>query len=165
MRARRMVFRFRRLAAPPRSARSFAAPSFSVNHGRTDNPIAAIGLSVRPWFTENEGAAKERADLGGAASLLNRNTILLALMTVIGGLVIYGYLGMYPTFLREALKYSPATAGTVMSMYGLGALVSIGGGWLGDRFSPRIVLTGAFLATAVLGYLLFHTSGAVAEQV
>jgi MFS family permease len=72
---------------------------------------------------------------------------------------------MYPTFLREALKYSPATAGTVMSMYGLGALVSIGGGWLGDRFSPRIVLSVAFFATAVLGYLLFHTSGAVTEQV
>src|SRR3989454_7255332 len=35
--------------------------------------IAAIGLSVRPWFTESESAAKERADLGGAASLLNRN--------------------------------------------------------------------------------------------
>jgi predicted MFS family arabinose efflux permease len=127
--------------------------------------IAAISLTVRPWFTESESAAKDHADLGGASSLLNRNTILLALMSVIGGLVIYGYLGMYPTFLREALKYSPATAGTVMSMYGLGALVSIGGGWLGDRFSPRIVLTGAFLATAALGYLLFHTSGALLEQV
>jgi MFS family permease len=127
--------------------------------------MVAISLTVRPWFTETESAAKERIDLGGASSLLNRNTILLASMSVIGGLVIYGYLGMYPTFLREALKYSPAAAGTVMSMYGLGALVSIGGGWLGDRFSPRIVLTGAFFATAVLGYLLFHTSGALLQQV
>lgn len=127
--------------------------------------IVAISLTVRPWFTETESAAKERSDLGGASSVLNRNTILLAIMTVIGGLVIYGYLGMYPTFLREALKYSPATAGTVMSMYGLGALVSIGGGWLGDRFSPRIVLTGAFFITAVLGYLLFHTSGALSQQI
>ena len=127
--------------------------------------IVAIALTVRPWFTENESAAKERAELGGAANLLNRNTILLAVMSVIGGLVIYGYLGMYPTFLREALKYSPAAAGTVMSMYGLGALVSIGGGWLGDRFSARIVLTGAFFLTAVLGYLLFHTSGAISEQI
>src|SRR4029077_15028615 len=50
--------------------------------------VVAISLTVRPWFTETEGAAKERADLGGASSVLNRNTILLALMTVIGGLVI-----------------------------------------------------------------------------
>jgi hypothetical protein len=126
--------------------------------------VVAISLTVRAWFTETEALPK-RADLGSASSVLNRNTILLALMTVIGGLVIYGYLGMYPTFLREVLKYSPAAAGTVMSMYGLGALVSIGGGWLGDRFSPRIVLTGAFLTTAVLGYLLFHTSGAVTQQI
>ena len=79
-------------------------------------------------------------------------------MSTIGGLVIYGYLGMYPTFLREGLNYPPATAGTVMSIYGLGALGSIGGGWLGDRLSPRLVLGGAFLGAAGLGYLLFHGS-------
>jgi sugar phosphate permease len=62
---------------------------------------------------------------------------------------------MYPTYLREHLGYSPAVAGTVMSMYGLGALASIAGGWLGDRFSPRLVMSATFLAAAVLGYLLF----------
>ena len=76
----------------------------------------------------------------------------------------YGYLGMYPTFLREGLKYSPAAAGTVMSAYGLGALASIGGGWLGDRFSPRLLLGAAFVCAAALGYLLFHGSGAFAAQ-
>jgi len=52
-----------------------------------------------------------------------------------------------------------------MSMYRLGALASIGGGWLGDRFSPRLVMSATFLATAVLGYLLFHGFPAVAAQV
>ena len=85
-------------------------------------------------------------------------------MSLIGGLVMYGYLGMYPTFLREGLQYSPATAGTVMSFFGLGALASIGGGWLGDRFSPRIVLSVPFFCAAVLGYLLFHGSGALLPQ-
>ena len=113
--------------------------------------IAAISFTVRRWFTESYSAASQHVDLGVESKLLNRNTILLTLMSVIGGLVIYGYLGMYPTFLREVLKYPPATAGTVMSMYGLGALVSIGGGWLGDRFSPRIILTGAFLMLAMCG--------------
>jgi predicted MFS family arabinose efflux permease len=71
---------------------------------------------------------------------------------------------MYPTFLREGLNYSPAAAGTVMSTYGLGALASIGGGWLGDRFSPRLLLSVAFFCTAALGYLLFHGSEAFAAQ-
>jgi MFS transporter, DHA1 family, inner membrane transport protein len=76
-------------------------------------------------------------------------------LSLIGGMIIYGYLGMYPTYLREDLAFSPALAGTVMSMYGLGALASIGGGWLGDRFSPRLVMSATFLAAALLGYLLF----------
>src|SRR3972149_4739362 len=67
--------------------------------------IAVISLGVRPWFTENESATNERMDLRGAATLVNRNTILLTLMSLIGGLVMYGYLGMYPTFLREGLQY------------------------------------------------------------
>ena len=120
--------------------------------------IAIIGSVVRRSLTEHDSVFSEQADRGGAPALANRNTILLTMMSLIGGLVIYGYLGMYPTFLREGLKYSPAAAGSVMSLYGLGALTSIGGGWLGDRFSPRVVLSATFLGAAVLGYLLFHGS-------
>ncbi len=126
--------------------------------------IGVIALSVEPWFTEGETATYERADRGGAAKLVNRNTILLTLMSLIGGLVIYGYLGMYPTFLRESLKYSPTAAGTVMSFYGLGTLGSIAGGMLGDRFSPTVVMSTTFFCAAALGYLLFHGSGAFVPQ-
>ena len=126
--------------------------------------IAVIALSVDTWFTESQTTTYERADCGGAQSLVNRNTIILTLMSLIGGLVIYGYLGMYPAFLRESLQYSPTAAGTVMSFYGLGTLGSIGGGWLGDRFSPRLVLSVMFFCAAALGYLLFHGSGAFVPQ-
>jgi len=126
--------------------------------------IAVIGLSVDPWFTESETVTYEREDRGGAPTLVNRNTMLLTVMSLIGGLVMYGYLGMYPAFLREGLQYSPTTAGTVMSFYGLGALGSIAGGWLGDRFSPRLVLSSTFFCAAALGYLLFHGSGAFVPQ-
>ena len=126
--------------------------------------ILVIALSVDPWFTEGDTRIREQADRGGAPTLVNRNTILLTVMSSIGGLVIYGYLGMYPTFLREGLQYSPTAAGTVMSFYGLGALGSIAGGWLGDRFSPRLVLSSTFFCTAALGYLLFHGSGAFVPQ-
>ena len=126
--------------------------------------MAVIALAVRPWLSETRRAIQASADLSGAPTLLNRNTILLTAMSMIGGLVIYSYLGMYPTFLREVLKYQPATAGLATSFYGLGALVSIGTGWLGDRFSPRPVMGAAFLSTAILGYLLFNGSGAFSVQ-
>ena len=41
---------------------------------------------------------------------------------------------MYPTFLRDSLHYSPKMAGLVLSFFGVGALTSIGGGWIGDKF-------------------------------
>lgn len=126
--------------------------------------IGVIAVVVRRSFTEHESVFSEQVDRGGAPALANRNTTLLTMMSLIGGLVIYGYLGMYPTFLREGLHYSPAAAGSVMSLYGLGALTSIGGGWLGDRFSPRVVLSATFLGAAVLGYLLFHGSDAFVWQ-
>jgi MFS transporter, DHA1 family, inner membrane transport protein len=132
--------------------------------------IAVVALTVRPWFTETQNKPNGRPalrgePLGGAATILNRNTILLTLMSLIGGLVIYGYLGMYPTFLRESLHYSPTTTGSVMGAFGFGALGSIVGGWLGDRFSPRLLLGTAFLCTAGLGYLLFHGPAAFQAQV
>src|SRR5438445_13567248 len=111
-----------------------------------------IALTVKPWFSEARDESHGPHDLGGAAKLLNRNTVLLTAMSLIGGLVIYGYLGMYPTFLREGLHYTPAAARAVVGAFGLGALGSLGGGWLGDRFSARHVLGAAFMCAAAFGY-------------
>ncbi len=120
--------------------------------------IIAIATFVSRAWTESRAATARSTDDGGAATLANRNTILLTAMSVLGGLVIYGYLGLYPTFLREGLGYSAQRAGFVMSLYGLGALASIAGGWIGDRGSPRTVLGATFSIAAVLGYLLFNGS-------
>jgi len=120
--------------------------------------MVVIAAGVDSSSTERDGPAAMHADDGGAATLVNRNTILLTVMSLFGGLVIYGYLGLYPTFLRERLGYSPTSAGSVMSLYGLGALTSIAGGWIGDRGSPRLVLSASFLIAAGLGYLLFNGS-------
>ena len=153
----------------------FLAPILLTIYGSWRVPMIAFGvfgfvmiglilLTVRSWFTETRGTATAREDRGGAATLLNRNSILLTLLSVVYGLVLYGFLGMYPTYLREGLGYSPETAGFVMSFFGLGALASIAGGWLGDRVSPRVVLPIAFVCTAVLGYLFFHGSEAVVAK-
>ena len=121
--------------------------------------MAVIAFGVDSSCTEQRGEVVARGDDRGAATLANRNTILLTVMSLFGGLVIYGYLGLYPTFLRESLRYSPTNAGSVMGLYGLGALMSIAGGWIGDRGSPRLVLSTTFIAAALLGYLLFNGSG------
>src|SRR6201998_2108281 len=89
--------------------------------------IVVIALGVKPWFSETQSDSYGRADLRGASTLRNRNTVLLTAMSLIGGLVIYGYLGMYPTFLREGLHFTPRPAGTVMDRFGLGAPASIRG--------------------------------------
>jgi MFS transporter, DHA1 family, inner membrane transport protein len=124
--------------------------------------MVLIAVIVKPSLTERSSETRDSSrgsgDLGGASKVLNRNTVLLTAMSLIGGLVIYGYLGMYPTFLREGLHYTPTAAGAVVGAFGAGALGSIAGGWLGDRFSPRYVLGVSFLCAAGLGYLLFHTS-------
>jgi MFS transporter, DHA1 family, inner membrane transport protein len=127
--------------------------------------IVVVALTVKPSLTEMRSNSNERAALGGATTVFNRNTILLTLMSLIGGLVIYGYLGMYPTFLREGLHYSSTAAGSVMSAFGIGAMGSIVGGWLGDRWSPRPLLGAAFLCSGVLGYLLFRGSESMTVQV
>jgi MFS family permease len=126
--------------------------------------IVLIALVVRQWFSETKRATVARAVTGGAPSLMNRNTILLTIISLIYGLVLYGFLGMYPTFLRDGLKFTPTTAGSVYSFFGVGALLSILGGWLGDKLSPKVVLTAAFLATALLGYGFVHAGDSVALQ-
>ncbi|MBI3402241.1 MAG: MFS transporter [Acidobacteria bacterium] len=126
--------------------------------------VVLIALVVRHWFSETRRATGARAAAGGAPSLMNRNTILLTIISLIYGLVLYGFLGMYPTFLRDALKFTPTTAGSVYSFFGVGALLSILGGWLGDRLSPKVVLTTAFLTTALLGYGFVHAGDSAALQ-
>jgi DHA1 family inner membrane transport protein len=120
--------------------------------------VVVIAATVRPWFSETRAAAQAKADTGGATSLANRNTIILAVLSVIHGLSMYGFLGLYPTFLREVLHYSPVSAGKVIGFFGVGALASIPCGWIGDRYSPKLVLSGSLLSIAVLGYLFFQES-------
>jgi MFS transporter, DHA1 family, inner membrane transport protein len=128
--------------------------------------MVLIAALVRPQLSETNPAAlnDERMTAGGATSLKNRNTAVLAILSILFGLALYGYLGMYPTFLREQLHYAPPDAGRVLSIYGLGVLVSLFMGWLGDRFSPRLVLGLSFLVASVLTALLFNGPADFATQ-
>ena len=120
--------------------------------------MVLIAAAVRPALSETNTTRQpdKCISIGGAATLKNRNSVVLAILSVIFGLALYGYLGMYPTFLREQLHYAPADAGRVMSIYGLGVLVSVISGWLGDRFSPRLVLGMSFLLASAVAAVLFN---------
>lgn len=119
--------------------------------------LALVASTVRPWLTEARSVAVDGppVDDVGADSLFDRNPVLLAIATVFAGLAIYAFLGLYPTYLREELGYSTSAAGLALSMYGLGALVSLFGGWLGDRYDFRKLLAIALAVSAVTGYVLF----------
>jgi MFS transporter, DHA1 family, inner membrane transport protein len=120
--------------------------------------IVLVALFVRRPVSEVKVASgtKSGSTIGGAHTLRNRNTLLLVLLSCIAGLAIFGFLGMYPTYLREQLHFTPTDTGKLMSIYGLGVLASVGGGLLGDRFPMRPMLVVSFLIAAGIGWLLFN---------
>ena len=126
--------------------------------------MALVAFLVRPWLSEVTGEAQAQTAIGGAGTLQNRNTYVLTALSIVFGIGLYGYLGMYPTFLREQLHFAPAEIGRVMSTYGLGVLVSALSGWIGDRFSARVVLGLSFLAAAAISAGMFNGATAVSAQ-
>ena len=119
--------------------------------------MIVVALIVRPAFSEALPPQRPStaATIGGSPTLWNTNTIVLTSLGILFGLALYGYLGMYPTFLREELHFAPPEVGRIMSLYGLGALVSIISGWLGDRYSARRVLPISFGLAAMIAIAMF----------
>ena len=117
--------------------------------------VTLVALLVRAWFTESKGVARHSETTGGADSLLNRNTIILSIVSVLYGLTVYGFLGLYPTFLRDVMKLSPAEVGGIMPFFGLGSLTAFFAGQLGDKFPTKLVISSAALVNVVLGFFLY----------
>ncbi|MEV4565077.1 MFS transporter [Nonomuraea sp. NPDC049419] len=127
-----------------------------------------IAATVSRRMTEAvTGAAAETA---GAtydhvpASPYNRNTLGIGIACAVSGLVFYGYLGLYPTFLREALAFTPDQAAFAVSMGGLGAMMALPAGWLGDRFNQARLLMFAMVATGVTAYLMYQIATSAPAQ-
>ena len=118
---------------------------------------ALVLILVSRRFTEQVIEQQER---GGEAHipdrLINRNTVLVALASIGGGLAGFGYLGLYPTFLRTSLHFSLEEAGAAASMYGAGALMGIVCGYLGDRVNQKWLTIVTLMALAVIGYSIFN---------
>ena len=114
-----------------------------------------ILLAVRPWFSEVAPAAKHIQATGGADTLNNYNTILLTMMSGIYGMVIYGFLGTFPSYMRGVMEFSAADVGAVMMWFGIGSLTSYYGGKPGDKFSQKSVIFTCATALAVTTLFLF----------
>ena len=124
-----------------------------------------VALFLRRTSSETEpSTTASLMDQGGAKTLRNRNTVLLVLLSLLAGLAIFGFLGMYPTYLRLELHYSASDAGKIMSIYGLGVLLSVGGGFLGDGLPIKPTLAVSFLLASAIGWLLFNGPAGFAAQ-
>lgn len=123
--------------------------------------FAAIILFVVPKaFTEQVDPGAEISVAGEVDArmperLLNRNIIIGIINAAVIGVAMYGYLSLYPTFLQEELGFSPSGAGFALSMFGIGALMGIPAGYLGDRFNQRWIIIGALVGAIITAYLLF----------
>jgi predicted MFS family arabinose efflux permease len=114
-----------------------------------------VALVVRSWFSEARHAAHLDVGTGGADSLNNRNTLILTALSIIYGLGVYGFLGLYPTFLRETLHFTAAQAGAVIKFFGAGSLLAYFGGMLADRLSAKLVIITSSLGVVALGFVLY----------
>ncbi len=124
-----------------------------------------IALVVPKVFTEAaDRAVPDAASDRSGGKLWNRNVVLCAITAAVIGVSMYGYIGLYATYLRTELHYSVPAAGFALSMFGIGALMGIPAGWLGDRFRQRNVILAALVGAMIVGYALFHGFEAPAQQ-
>jgi MFS family permease len=98
------------------------------------------------------------------ASVYNRNSLALSVSSAVGGIVLYGFLGLYPTFLVTQLHFSTNQSALAVSFVGFGGVAGLLGGWLGDRVDQRNLLIGSNLAMSVVGVLIYQVQGTLGWQ-
>jgi len=122
-----------------------------------------VGKRLTDTVAGNADQLKENYDYL-PSSAYNRNTIALSIAAAAGGMVFYGFLGLYATYLRSELHFSVGQAAFATSMVGAGATMSLPTGWLGDRFDQRKLLIITYIGVAVSGWLLFNGSSSPGYQ-
>jgi predicted MFS family arabinose efflux permease len=88
------------------------------------------------------------------ASIWTRNLILSAVSFGFVGFSFFSYSALYANYAHTVLGFSVVDAGAALGMYGIGAMLGVFGGWLGDKISNRSII-GGLLLMATAGYVLF----------
>lgn len=134
--------------------------------------FAALGLvmalvllvAVPKSFTESKGPvagnAVEAALLDNMpAGFWNRNLVLSGASAVLWGFCLYGFIGLYSTYLISGLHYAPMVVGATFGMFGIGAMLSgVPAGWVSDRLSHRWAAIVAWAALAIVWYLMYNVA-------
>jgi MFS family permease len=94
----------------------------------------------------------------------NRNSLAFGITSAVSGLVFYGFLGLYPTFLREELAFAPGQAALAASLVGFGAMMALPVGWLADRMDQRILMAVGFVGTALTALLAYSVAAGAGAQ-
>lgn len=97
-------------------------------------------------------------------NLYNRNSIALGATSFVGGVVFYGFIGLYPTFLRTQLDFSIGQAALAASMVGVGSMMALPAGWLGDRVDQRVLLGVTYASTALVAWFVYHWGTSPGQQ-
>ncbi|WP_462065840.1 MFS transporter [Microbacterium saperdae] len=114
-----------------------------------------VWVGVRSRFTEQRSSTEIAHHIGGSTTFLSRNPLILGMITILFGLIDFGYIGMYASFTIEHLGFSSAEAAFAVGLSGLAAFASPLGGLLIDRFNPKRVIFVLSIAQAVCGAALF----------
>ncbi|MEU9266144.1 MFS transporter [Streptomyces sp. NPDC048251] len=159
----------------------FIAPLIGVRlmstHGTWHSPFYLFGtagllIATAALFLVKTGLTEHSADKTVSTrtheympvSAYHRNTIALAVHSVVSGVAIYGFLGLYPTYLITSLHYTAGQAALAMSLLGFGGMTAVFGGWLGDRFDQRNLLIVSLLAVSAISVCIYETYAGVAAQ-
>lgn len=123
----------------------------------------AVWILIPKAFTEQKsvshlGTVDRSLVANVPEKLWNRNTMLIAGTNVMLGTIQNGYTGLYPTFVRTHLHFSPVQAGAAFSMFGFGCMFGWLGGFIGDRTSTRKMIIVSYLSLAFIDYLLYQVA-------
>jgi MFS family permease len=131
--------------------------------------LAFAGVTMVVLSTEfsehGKGHSERPADQPVSGGWFNRNVVLLSVANLMVGVLNYGYLGLYPTYLKSELHFSASAAAFAQSWYGIGAFMGLVAGYLADRYGERRLVYVAVLGSMVSGVLLFDVAHAPWQHV
>ncbi|HLG84141.1 MAG TPA: MFS transporter [Bradyrhizobium sp.] len=136
------------------------AGSWSVSfyaYGVAGIAVAVIAALVIPLeFTDagsNQGAGTMISEKP-ASSIWTSNLVLSGISFGCVGFSFFSFSALYANYAHTVLGFSVVDAGSALGMYGIGAMLGVVGGWLGDKMSNRSIV-GGLLLMATAGFILF----------
>jgi MFS family permease len=130
--------------------------------------MIAARLTVSLEFTEKRNAPLSPTSVAQDGSIrrgvLNRNVVICALCAVALGISGYGFLGLYPSFLRIELGFTATQAGFAASLFGLGALLGIPAGFVADRVNQKWIAIVCLLLMSINSYAMFNIAKSATAQ-